>query len=94
MFGHEACEHLKLVEVMGSAVRIERSFSSPEVVRDDVEVITGITERLCLWCEKVRRTFSQFLGNSEKVQESAIANSTARRARKSEKLITADRELK
>jgi hypothetical protein len=45
MFSHEACEHLKLVEVTGSAVRIERSFSSPDVVRDDVEVITGITER-------------------------------------------------
>jgi hypothetical protein len=46
MFGHEACEHLKLVEVTGSAIRIKRSsFSSPEVVRDDVEVITGITER-------------------------------------------------
>jgi hypothetical protein len=46
MFSHEACEHLKLVEVTGcAAVRIERSFSSPEVVRDDVEVITGITER-------------------------------------------------
>jgi hypothetical protein len=29
----------------GSAVRIKRSFSSPEAVRDDVEVITGITER-------------------------------------------------
>jgi hypothetical protein len=45
MFSHEACEHLKLVEVMGSPIRIERSFSSLEVVRDDVEVITGITER-------------------------------------------------
>jgi hypothetical protein len=45
MFSHEACEHLKLVEVTGSAIRIERSVSSPEVVRDDVEVITGITER-------------------------------------------------
>jgi hypothetical protein len=46
MFGHEAREHLKLVEVTaGSAIRIERSFSSPEVVRDDVEVVTGITER-------------------------------------------------
>jgi hypothetical protein len=45
MLSHEACEHLKLVEVMGSAIRIERSFSSPEVVRDNVEVITGITER-------------------------------------------------
>jgi hypothetical protein len=45
MFGHEAREHLKLVEVTGSAIRIERSFSSPEVVRDNVEVVTGITER-------------------------------------------------
>jgi hypothetical protein len=45
MFSHEVCEHLKLVEVTGSAIRIKRSFSSPEVVRDNVEVITGITER-------------------------------------------------
>ena len=42
---NEAREHLYLVEVTGSAIRIKRSFSSPEVVRDDVEVITGITER-------------------------------------------------
>jgi hypothetical protein len=53
MFSHEACEHLKLVEVTGSAVRIERSFSSPEVVRDDVEVITGITERFVSWLVRV-----------------------------------------
>jgi hypothetical protein len=38
MFGHEARENLKLVEVTGSAIRIKRSFSSPEVVRDNVEV--------------------------------------------------------
>jgi hypothetical protein len=45
MFSHEVHEHLKLGEVTDSAIRIKRSFSSPEVVRDDVEVITGITKR-------------------------------------------------
>jgi hypothetical protein len=42
MFSHEVHEHLKLVEVLGSAIRIERSFISPEVVRDNVEVITEL----------------------------------------------------
>jgi hypothetical protein len=53
MFSHEVCEHLKLVEVTSSAIRIERSFSSPEVVRDNVEVITGITERFVSWLVRV-----------------------------------------
>jgi hypothetical protein len=48
-------KHLKLVEVTGTAIWIKRSFGSPEVVGDDIEVITGISERLfaCLIASSV-----------------------------------------